>query len=47
MPTGLHRKTITLALLMALPAISSAAEEEKTADATQTMTEVKVKSERI
>ncbi|WP_231587175.1 TonB-dependent siderophore receptor [Methylophilus sp. TWE2] len=32
---------------MALPAISSAAEEEKTADATQTMTEVKVKSERI
>lgn len=47
MPTGLHRKTITLALLMALPAISSAAEEEKTSDATQTMTEVKVKSERI
>ncbi|AKR44082.1 TonB-dependent receptor [Methylophilus sp. TWE2] len=47
MPTGFHRKTITLALLMALPAISSAAEEEKTADATQTMTEVKVKSERI
>ncbi|QDC44887.1 TonB-dependent receptor [Methylophilus medardicus] len=38
---------MTLALMMALPVLAVAAEEEKTADAAQTMTEVKVKSTRI
>lgn len=47
MPSGFNKKTMTLALLMALPAVAMAADEEKTADAAQTMTEVKVKSQRI
>lgn len=47
MPSGFNKKTMTLALLMALPAVAIAADEEKTADATQTMTEVKVKTQRI
>ncbi|MBF5040172.1 TonB-dependent receptor [Methylophilus sp. 13] len=48
MPSGFNKKTMTIALMMALPAIAIAADEEKkTADATQTMTEVKVKTQRI
>jgi catecholate siderophore receptor len=47
MPSGFNKKTMTLALMMALPAVAMAADEEKTADAAQTMTEVKVKSQRI
>jgi len=47
MPAGFNKKTMTLALMMALPVLAVAAEEEKTADAAQTMTEVKVKSTRI
>jgi catecholate siderophore receptor len=47
MPSGFNKKTMTLALLMALPAVAMAADEEKTADGAQTMTEVKVKSQRI
>jgi catecholate siderophore receptor len=47
MPSGFNKKTMTLALMMALPAVAMAAEEEKAADAAQTMTEVKVKSQRI
>ncbi len=43
MPTGFHKKTMTLALMMALPAVAVAADEE----AAQTMTEVKVKSQRV
>jgi len=47
MPFGFNKKTMTLALMMALPAVAMAADEEKAADAAQTMTEVKVKSQRI
>ncbi len=47
MPSGFNKKTMTLALMMALPAVAMAADEEKAADAAQTMTEVKVKSQRI
>lgn len=47
MPSGFNKKTMTLALMMALPAVAMAADEEKSADAAQTMTEVKVKSQRI
>ncbi|MBF4992179.1 TonB-dependent siderophore receptor [Methylophilus sp. QUAN] len=47
MPSGFNKKTMTLALMMALPAVAMAADEEKKADAAQTMTEVKVKSQRI
>lgn len=47
MPSGFNKKTMTLALMMALPAVAMAADEEKKTDAAQTMTEVEVKSKRV
>lgn len=45
MPHGFHKRAMTIALMLALPALAVA--EEQTADSSQTMTEVKVKSQRI
>lgn len=45
MPHGFHKRAMTIALMLALPALAVA--EEQTADHSQTMTEVKVKSQRI
>ncbi len=45
MPNGFNKKAMTIALMLALPALAVA--EEQTADNSQTMTEVKVKSQRI
>lgn len=45
MPKGFNKKAMTIALILALPALATA--EEQTADNSQTMTEVKVKSQRV
>lgn len=45
MPTGFNQKAMTVALMLALPAIAAA--EETATDKAQTMTEVNVKSQRI
>jgi len=47
MPSGFNKRTMTLALMMALPAVAMAADQEKKADAAQTLTEVEVKSKRV
>ncbi|MDP8566697.1 TonB-dependent receptor [Methylophilus aquaticus] len=45
MPKGFNKKAMTIALMLALPALAVA--EEQIAESSQTMTEVKVKSQRI